>query len=191
MAKEDDLDLDVDGGEPEPKSKSKLIIIIAVVVVLLGISATATLMLTGVLGGGDEAVAEAAASSGDKVAKKDKKKAKAKAKVRKPKAPLNYVPLDPPFVVNFSGDTDVRFLQISVEVGTRNPEVVDRIKENRPAIRNNLVFLFKGQDPVALNTREGMEQLRKDTLASVQEVLKAETGDPGVESVYFTSFVMQ
>ena len=191
MAKEDDLDLDVDGGEPEPKSKSKLIIIIAVVVVLLGISATATLMLTGVLGGGDEAVAEATASSGDKVAKKDKKKAKAKGKVRKPKAPLNYVPLDPPFVVNFSGDTDVRFLQVSVEVGTRNPDVVDRIKENRPAIRNNLVFLFKGQDPVVLNTREGMEQLRKETLAAVQEVLKAETGDPGVESVYFTSFVMQ
>ena len=187
MAKEDDLDLDVDGGEPEPKSKSKLIIIIAVVIVLLGVSATATLMLTGVLGGGDEAVAEETASSADKVAKKDKKKAKA----RKPKAPLNYVPLDPPFVVNFNGNTDVRFLQISVEVGTRNPDVVDRIKENRPAIRNNLVFLFKGQDPVALNTREGMEQLRKDTLAAVQEVLKAETGDKGVESVYFTSFVMQ
>ena len=187
MAKEDDLDLDVDGGEPEPKSKSKLIIIIAVVVVLLGVSATATLMLTGVLGGGDEVVADATAGSGDKVAKKGKKKSKA----RKPKAPLNYVPLDPPFVVNFSGDTDVRFLQVTVEVGTRNPDVVDRIKENRPAIRNNLVFLFKGQDPVALNTREGMEQLRKDTLAAVQEVLKAETGDKGVESVYFTSFVMQ
>jgi len=189
MAKEDDLDLDVDGGEPEPKSKSKLIIIIAVVVVLLGISATATLMLTGVLGGGDEVVADATASSGDKVAKKGKKKAKAKA--RKPKAPLNYVPLDPPFVVNFSGNTDVRFLQVTIEVGTRNPDVVDQIKENRPAIRNNLVFLFKGQDPVALNTREGMEQLRKDTLAAVQDVLKAETGDKGVESVYFTSFVMQ
>jgi len=190
MAKEDDLDLDIDGGEPEPKSKSRLIIIIALVVVLLGVSAAATLMLTGVLGGGDEAVAEEAAS-GDKVAKKDKKKARAKAKAKKSRAPLNYVPLDPPFVVNFSGDTDVRFLQVSVEVGTRKPEVVDLIKEHRPAIRNNLVFLFKAQDPVALDTREGMEKLRKDTLVAVQEVLKAETGDPGVENVYFTSFVMQ
>ncbi len=189
MAKEDDLDLDVDGGEPEPKSKSKLIIIIVLVVVLLGVSAAATLVLTGVLGGDDEAVAEET-DSGDKAAKKKGKK-KDKKKSKEPKAPLSYVPLDPPFVVNFSGDSDVRFLQISLEAGTRDPAVVEQIKEHRPAIRNNLVFLFKAQDPVELDTREGMEKLRQETLAAVQEVLKAETGERGVENVYFTSFVMQ
>ncbi len=188
MAKEDDLDLDMDGGEPEPKSKSKLIIIIAVVVVLLGVSAVATLMLTGVIGG-DEAVAEQS-DSGDKAGKKGKKDKKAK-KSKAPKAPLSYVPLDPPFVVNFSGDSDIRFLQISLEAGTRDPAVVEQIKEHRPAIRNNLVFLFKAQNPVELDTREGMEKLRQDTLAAVQEVLKAETGSAGIENVYFTSFVMQ
>ncbi|TCK18838.1 flagellar FliL protein [Thiogranum longum] len=189
MAKEDDLDLDIDGGDEKPKSGSKkMIIIIALVVVLLSVSAAATLVLTGVLGGDDEAVAEETDSK-DKPAKGAEKKAKGKKK--EPKAPLSYVPLDPPFVVNFSGDTDVRFLQITVEAGTRNPEVVEQIKEHRPAIRNNLVFLFKSQDPVALDTREGMEKLRQETLVAVQEVLKAETGEPGVENVYFTSFVMQ
>lgn len=189
MAKEDDLDLDIDGAEEKPKSGSKkMIIIIALVVVLLSVSAAATLVLTGVLGGDDEAVAEETDGKA-KPPKAGEKKAKGKKK--EPKAPLSYVPLDPPFVVNFSGDTDVRFLQITVEAGTRDPEVVEQIKEHRPAIRNNLVFLFKAQDPVALDTREGMEQLRKDTLAAVQEVLKAETGNPGVENVYFTSFVMQ
>ncbi len=191
MAKEDDLDLDMDGGDEQPKSGSKkLIIIIALVVVLLGISAVATLMLTGVIGGGDEAVAEQVADN-SKSAKKGDKKASSKAKTKEPKAPLSYVPLDPPFVVNFSGDTDVRFLQVSLEAGTRDPVVVEQVKEHRPAIRNNLVFLFKAQDPVELDTREGMEKLRQETLAAVQEVLKAETGSPGVENVYFTSFVMQ
>ena len=191
MANEDDLDLDMDGGEEPPKSGSKkMIIIISLVVALLGISAVATLMLTGVIGGDDEAVAEQSDSKG-KSAKKGDKKAKNTAKTKKPKAPLSYVPLDPPFVVNFSGDTDVRFLQVSLEAGTRDPVVVEQIKEHRPAIRNNLVFLFKAQDPVQLDTREGMEKLRQDTLAAVQEVLKAETGASGVENVYFTSFVMQ
>ncbi len=188
MAQEDDLDLDVDGELATPKSGSrKMIIIIVLVVTLLAISATATLVLTGVIGGDDAAVAEEA---GGKAAAKGGKKTKT-AKVRVPKAPLSYVPLDPPFVVNFSGDTDVRFLQVTIEVGTRDPAVVEQIKEHRPAIRNNLVFLLKGQDPVELDTREGMEKLRKETLAAVQEVLKAETGKPGVEAVYFTSFVMQ
>lgn len=188
MAKEDDLDLDIDGDEPEPKSKSKLIIIIALVVVLLGMSAVATLMLTGVLGGDEEVVAE---ETDGKAAKKSEKKAKAKAKARKAKAPISYVPLDPPFVVSFSGGTDVRFLQLSLEAGTRDPAVAEQIREHRPAIRNNLVFLFKAQDPAELDTREGMEKLRAETLAAIREVLKAETGKPGVENVYFTSFVMQ
>ena len=184
MAQEDDLDLDIDGDVAQkPKSKSKLLIIVLIGVLLLGVSATATLMLTGVLAG-DEEMAEQG-ESGDKAA------AKQKGKVNKSKAPLTYVPLDPPFVVNFSADTDIRFLQITVEVGTRTPEVVERIKEHRPAIRNSLVMLFSSQDPYELNTREGKENLRSESLSEIQKVMKAETGATGVESVFFTSFVMQ
>ena len=185
MAQEDDLDLDIEGGEePAPKSKSKLITIIIIVVLLLGVSATATLMLTGILSGEEDVVAE---ETGDS----DKKGKKKKEKTKKTKAPLNYVPMDPPFVVNFSADSDIRFLQLTVEVGTRKPEVVELIKEHRPAIRNTLVMLFSSQDPYSLNTREGKEQLRSETLAEIQKVMKEETGGPGVESVFFTSFVMQ
>ena len=185
MAQEDDLDLDIEGGEePKPKSKSKLITIIIIVVLLLGVSATATLMLTGILSGDEEVVVEEANTG-------DKKGNKKKGKTKKTKAPLNYVPMDPPFVVNFSADTDIRFLQLTVEVGTRKPEVVELIKEHRPAIRNTLVMLFSSQDPYTLNTREGKEQLRSETLAEIQKVMKEETGRPGVESVFFTSFVMQ
>ena len=184
MAQEDDLDLDMEGVEEEaPKPKSKLLLIIVVVVLLLGISATATLMFTGILSGDDEVVAEEN-ESGDKSDKKN-------AKTKKTKAPLNYVPLDPPFVVNFSADSDIRFLQVTLQVGTRDPAVVDLIKEHRPAIRNSLVFLFGGQDPYTLNTREGKETLREETLAEIQKVMKSETGKTGVESVFFTSFVMQ
>jgi flagellar FliL protein len=191
MAREDDLDLDVDGAEQEaPKSKSKLLIIIAGVVLLLGVSGAATLALTGVLSGDAGSAEKQAALQGEDAASSADKPSK-KAKARKDKAPLAYVPLDPPFVVNFSSDTDVRFLQISVEVGTREPAVADSIKEHRPAIRNSLVMLFSSQDPHDLDSREGKETLRNETLAEVQKVLKQETGGPGVESVFFTSFVMQ
>jgi flagellar FliL protein len=42
-----------------------------------------------------------------------------------------------------------------------------------------------------LNTREGKETLRNQTLAEIQKVMTEETGDAGVDSVFFTSFVMQ
>ncbi|MFQ5643763.1 MAG: flagellar basal body-associated FliL family protein [Thiogranum sp.] len=182
----DDLDLDLDDGDQPPSgSKSKLLIIISLVVLLLGVSATATLMLTGILSGDDEEVSaeQGKADSKAEKSRKDKKK--------KAKAPLNYVPLDPPFVVNFTADTDIRFLQITVEVGTREADAVEQIKEHRPAIRNSLVMLFSSQDPYTLNTREGKEQLRSQTLSEIQKVMKEETGDSVVESVFFTSFVMQ
>ena len=180
MAQEDDLDLDSDGSAAaKPKSMAKLLIIATVVVLLLGVSAAATLVLTGMLSDDpDQAVAE----QGDTDEKADTAKAK---------APLNYVPMDPPFVVNFGADTDVQFLQVSLEVGTRDPETVDMIKEHRPAIRNSLVMLFGNQDPEALNSREGKEKLRDQTLAEIQKVMKEETGQRGVDSVFFTSFVMQ
>ncbi|GMQ89244.1 MAG: flagellar basal body-associated protein FliL [Gammaproteobacteria bacterium] len=181
----DDLDLDLDDADQaQPKSKSKLFIIIGVVVLLLGVSITATLMLTGVLSGGDE---EVVAEQG----KADSKAGKSEKEQKKSKAPLNYVPLDPPFVVNFTSDTDIRFLQITVEVGTRDSGAVEQIKEHRPAIRNSLVMLFSSQDPYTLNTREGKEQLRAETLAEIQKVLKEETGNAIVENAFFTSFVMQ
>jgi flagellar protein FliL len=184
MIQEDDLDLDTEGTQAAPGSKSKLLIIAVVVVLVLGVSATATLMLTGVLSGGEQAVA-------DQTPADTRAAGKGKEAVAKVRAPINYVPMDPPFVVNFSGDTDIRFLQITVEVGTRDPEMVEPIKEQRPAIRNGLVMLFSNQDPYELNTREGKEKLRANALAEIQKVMKQETGRAGVESVFFTSFVMQ
>ena len=43
----------------------------------------------------------------------------------------------------------------------------------------------------SVSTLEGKEALREEALSVIQEILEEETGDPGVEAVYFTSFVMQ
>lgn len=107
------------------------------------------------------------------------------------KKSIAYIPLDPPFVVNFSPDSDIRFLQVSVELGTRNPEAIELIRNNRPAIRNNLVFLFSDQDAKYLETRQGKDKLRDDALNEARKVIQEEGGIDGIDTIYFTSFVMQ
>jgi len=159
-----------------PQSGAATLIVIIIVVLLLALSATATLVLTGGLSGVGETLAATTGVTGGKAIKK---------------APMNYVPLDPPFVMSFSANAEFRYLKISVEAGTRNSEVVELIKVNRPAIRNSLVLLFSNQRPGLLNTREGMEQLRDQALVEVRKVLKDETGKASVESIYFTGFAMQ
>ena len=55
----------------------------------------------------------------------------------------------------------------------------------------SLVLLFSSQNYQTLSTREGKIQIRKQALTEVQSILKERTGKPGIEEIYFTSFVMQ
>lgn len=102
-----------------------------------------------------------------------------------------YLPIDPAFVVNFASQGKARFLQVTVEVMTRDPGVPDSVKLHMPVIRNNLMLLLSSQSYDSVSTLEGKETLREEALEVIQQILEEETGDPGIEAVYFTSFVMQ
>jgi flagellar FliL protein len=113
-------------------------------------------------------------------------------KSREPLAPAQYVALDPPFVVNFEGDQVVRFLQITVQIMTRDPAAVEILKANDPVVRNDLLLLFANQKYDVVAQRAGKEKLRSDALATVRHVIETAGGKPDhLEQVYFTSFVMQ
>lgn len=114
------------------------------------------------------------------------------AAVHEPAGPPLYLALDPPFVVNFQADQLVRFLQVSVEVMSRDPATLDLLKSNDPVVRNDLLILFANQKYAVISTPAGKEQLRADALAAIRKDLAQTGGDPKkVEAVYFTSFVMQ
>jgi flagellar FliL protein len=106
--------------------------------------------------------------------------------------PALYVSLDPPFVTNFEAEQAVRFLQISVEIMTRDLPTADVLKANEPVLRNDLLLLFGNQKYADIATREGKERLRAAALAAVRKDVAANGGHPEhVDAVYFTSFVMQ
>lgn len=121
-----------------------------------------------------------------------KKPETAKHEEPKPTGPALYVALDPPFVVNFEAEQLVRFLQVTVQVMSRDPETVEIVKANDPVVRNDLLLLLGGQHYQTISTREGKEKLRDQALEAVRRVVKNANGKPErVEAVYFTSFVMQ
>ncbi|MES0874095.1 flagellar basal body-associated FliL family protein [Sinimarinibacterium thermocellulolyticum] len=108
-----------------------------------------------------------------------------------PKAPARYVALEPPFIVNLEDDGGERFLQVQVELMSRDAKTIEQIQKHAPRIRSQLLLLFGQQQASALATRVGKEKLQADALAEVRAILTAETGEAQVEAVYFTSFVMQ
>jgi len=116
----------------------------------------------------------------------------AAAKAAPPPEPPQYLPLDPPFVVNFEAEQAVRFLQITVQLMSRDPHTIELLKSNDPMVRDRLLMLFANQKYAVLSTREGKEALRQQALESVRAVLGGAGGQPEhLEAVYFTSFVMQ
>jgi flagellar basal body-associated protein FliL len=105
--------------------------------------------------------------------------------------PAQYFSFDPPLVVNFDDTQAVRFLQLQIDVMARDEKVIEAVKQNAPAMRNNLLMLMNNRDYKTLMTREGKEGLRQECLKEVQRILKKETGSTGVEDLYFSSFVVQ
>lgn len=154
-----------------PAGKSKMLVIVLCSLLAAGATGGGVYFMTAKKGGEEHAEAAAAPSV---------------------KHPAIYSKFDPPFVVNFQNKGMTRFLQVSIEVMTRDAATAELIKQHDPKLRNDLLMLLGGQTFETLSSREGKEQLRTEALKAVADVIGAEGGKPeNVEQLYFTSFVMQ
>jgi flagellar FliL protein len=162
---------------PPPKSKKRLFIILASVLVLGGGGAGAWFAFAG--------KAEPDAAQADKAGKGDKAEPETKL-------PAQFIEMDPPFVVNFQPGSQARFLQVAVQLMTRDVETAALIEHVKPIVRNDLLSLFGNKQVAEVATPEGKEALRVATLDAVRQIIAAEGGkSEALEAVYFTSFVMQ
>ena len=74
---------------------------------------------------------------------------------------------------------------------TRDEKVIAAVELHMPMSRNNLIILFSGQVYNELQTDEGRQLLKQDSLKELQKIMQQEIGKPGIEKVLFTNFVMQ
>ena len=182
---------------PAKGSNAKKLILIAIValVVLGGAGGAAYYFFGG--SHADEAQSadeEAGDHASDTKAVKGKKGKKSKdaKKTKKPAAPAIYYKVDPALVVNFEAGGVTRFLQVAIEISTRDPVTAEELKQHDPVIRNDLLMLLGSQKQETIISREGKDQLRAQALEAVRKVVDSEGGEGAkVENVYFTSFVMQ
>lgn len=179
---DDDEEAVVTSGK-KGKGIIKWVLIALGIMMLVGVSVATSIYFMNSMLHGDVA-AQDEPKKADEKSKDDKKKPhQAKLAI--------YYKMDPPFVVNFQGQSGNRFLQVTIELMTYDQEVVAAVEQHMPVIRNNIVFLLSSVNYDQISTIEGKQKLRADTLAEVQKVLKEKIGKPGVEEVYFTSIVMQ
>lgn len=153
----------------------KIIIIVVAVLVLAGAGIAAYIFL------GSDSSGDAAETAGAEVGQAEE--------LEQEEEPI-YMPLDPAFVVNFEHNGGIRYLQLSLQIMAYDQAVLDKVAANIPAVRNNLIMLFSGQDYDYLTTLEGKENLRQEVRASINQVVRFKDKS-GVNEVFFTGFVMQ
>lgn len=105
--------------------------------------------------------------------------------------PALYRALEPAFVVNLADEDATRYMQAEVIVMTRDPKALEALERHDPLIRNRLLLLFGQQRLADLQSRADKERLQDEALGEVRAILTVETGDAGVEALYFTSLVTQ
>ena len=106
--------------------------------------------------------------------------------------PPIYQTLHPPLVVNFKDAAgDSHYMQITMEVMSREQGVVIAVSDNLAVVRNALILLYSGSVYEEVTTREGKEQMLEDGLAEIERVMVETTGEGGVEALYFTALVIQ
>lgn len=162
-------------GAGKKKLKMMLLILVGVLIVA-GVSVGGTLFL---LDPGSADSAEEAAMSEEGMAED------AMA------GPVNYLAMQPPFVVNFNEAGRTRFLQLELSLVSRDGAAIDMANTHMPLLRNNILQTLAEQDFETLKTVEGKEQLVASLTATVQATIEEKLGRPGFETVLFRSFVMQ
>ena len=175
-------DEEKEDGEEEGQdsgTKKKLIILGSICLVLIILSVAGTMVALNMFSGAEEEMVSAELEEEKPPEESESKK------------PAIYYPLKPAIIVNFQARGRQRFLQAEITLLVRDESVIQAVETHMPMIRNSLVMLFGGQTYEELQTAEGKELLQEDSAQQIQTLLQQEIGEPGVEKVLFTNFVMQ
>lgn len=102
-----------------------------------------------------------------------------------------FIPLNPPIIVNIMDGQHIRHMQVVIEIKLTDPSKSAKLDLHKGPIRHELILLLSSQDASTISTAQGKEQLRKDALAAIQKVMQDLEGEPVIESLYFTNFIIQ
>lgn len=102
-----------------------------------------------------------------------------------------FIPLNPPIIVNIVDGEYIRHMQVIVEIKLADPANAQKVDLHKGPIRHELILLLSSQDAATISSAHGKEQLRKDSLEAIQKVLQELEGDPLIDALYFTNFIIQ
>ncbi len=95
------------------------------------------------------------------------------------------------FTVNLEPENSDQHLQTNLTLKVGDNEAVNKIKLHMPEVRNRVLLLLSSKTASQIATVEGKKKLATELLAEINQPFGEGGGGQAVESVLFTSFVIQ
>ncbi len=104
-----------------------------------------------------------------------------------------YVDLAPTFVTNYgvSEDGHLSYVRTDVTLQVNSQVAENAAIYHTPALRNFLVMALSRQEEDGVATTEGRDILREEALETMRAYIKEEEGEPFIEDLLFTNFIVQ
>lgn len=178
---DDEEDVSAEGvGDESASKKKKILLFVVLAIVLIGLSVGGTMATLSFLKK-DELVPELA----------DDGTGEGTEDVSDKKQAAIYYPLKPSYVVNVDARGRRRYLQADLTLLIRDASMIGSIDTHKPSVDNVVNSELGGVVFEDIKTAEGKELLRLQLTQAMQALFQEEVGQPVVEMVLFTNFVMQ
>ncbi len=97
----------------------------------------------------------------------------------------------PSIVITLPSSGRTRYVSLDIDLMTHSKSSLKKIEAYAPLIKNNLIDLLSKQTFDEMITEEGKNNIRKQALTTLQALMTEQAGDPTIEQVLFTSFIVQ
>lgn len=104
-----------------------------------------------------------------------------------------YVELEPNFTLNY-GDMvggRLRYLQAAITLQVANNAAALEVNAHADALRHAIIMHMTAQQAETVRSNEGRETIQEELLFELQRIMEQETGEPMIDRVLFTFFVVQ
>ena len=151
---EEELELDVN---QKKGSKIMMILVIVLIVLVLVVGGVGAWLFLG---------------------KDDAKSSHSDEKTEMVLGPIKYLTMVPEFIVNFGPQSKVRYLQVDLQIATRDEAALKIVNTYRPVIRNDILVLLSSVKYDDLKDRQGKEKLQKRLLNTINKVVVSASHAP-------------
>lgn len=109
-----------------------------------------------------------------------------------PSKPPVFLPLDM-FTVNLQRDDDAaaQYLQVGLSLKVSNDKAIDEVKLRMPEVRNRVLLLLANKKASEISSSEQKQALSTELMREISQPLAGGPAASAMESVLFTSFVVQ